>query len=199
MQWLRCEARRHLVNYFTPPTTTYIPLQTPSTTTCGNTEFSRLPTPALRRGSGSLQIAEDSIFYPDQNFFIWKMSFLSLFSAAYAYLNGHYDLALVPGGIFITSINYWRNPLYSSWRRTLDINYVRIGLTYQLIRAYNSQYYKLYYPVIFTSLIFYPISFYYYDKKLYWRSAYAHSMLHILANVSNIILYSGKVNWSAHA
>jgi hypothetical protein len=111
----------------------------------------------------------------------------------YAVYNGYYDLAFVPGGVFLTSINYWWKPDYS-WRRYLDMAYVKLAITYQLARAYNSENRDLYYSITGLSIFFYVLGVYYYKKKLYWNSTYAHSMLHITANIGNIILYSGKVN-----
>lgn len=128
----------------------------------------------------------------EQSYFIWKASFLSLFSAIYALHNGYYDLALVPGGIFLTSINYWRKPDYS-WRRHLDMGYVKCALTYQMIRAYNAEYAKLYYATLFAGVCFYPLGIHFYRRKLFWHSTYAHSMIHVVANVSNVILYSGYI------
>lgn len=53
------------------------------------------------------------ILYPNQSYFIWKVSWLSLISSIYAISQGYNDLAIVPGGVFLTSINYWRDPDYS--------------------------------------------------------------------------------------
>ena len=33
--------------------------------------------------------------------------------------------------------------------------------------------------------------YYLYKKKYYWSSTYVHCMLHIMANISNMVLYSG--------
>jgi hypothetical protein len=132
------------------------------------------------------------ILYPEQYNFIWKTSFLSLFSFTYAIYKGHTDLALVAGGVFLTSINYWRKPTYS-WRRKIDMVYVKTALLYQLIRAYKAEYRNQYYITIFIAICFYPISYHYYYKKQYWKSTYAHSMLHLIANISNIVLYSGMI------
>ncbi len=62
-----------------------------------------------------------------------------------------------------------------------------------IIRAYNSQYYIFYYITVFISLCFYPLGIYLYNNKLYWESTYAHSMVYIIANISNFILYTGYV------
>lgn len=132
------------------------------------------------------------ILYPEQCSFLWRTSFFSLASSLYAVYKGQYSLALAPGGVFLTSINYWRKPDYS-WRRDLDMYYVKLAVSYQMMRAYNAQYNRLYYATLFTGVCFYPISIYFYKKKQYWHSTYAHSMIHIVANISNIILYSGYI------
>ena len=132
------------------------------------------------------------ILYPEQCSFLYKASFLSLFTSLYAIYNKHYDIALVPFSIFCTSINYWRKPDYS-YRRYIDIICVKAGLSYQIIRSYNAQYSNLYYMTLFIAIYFYVLGVHYYNKKLYWYSTYSHSMLHIIANISNIILYSGHI------
>jgi hypothetical protein len=132
------------------------------------------------------------IFTQEQYIFFWKISFLSLISCIYAICKNHYDLALVPGGVFLTSINYWRYSDYS-WRRYVDMIYVKLALIYQIYRAYNAEYCKLYYLILFITMLFYPLGIYFYKRKLYWYSVYAHSMIHILGNISNIILYSGEI------
>ena len=124
--------------------------------------------------------------------FLCKIAFLSLFSAFYAIYKGYYELALIPFGVFLTSIIYWYKPT-NCWRQTLDITYVKFALFYNIIRAYNSEYYIFYYITVFISLCFYPLGIYLYNKQLYWESTYAHSMVHIIANISNIILYTGTV------
>ena len=65
---------------------------------------------------------------------LWKTSWLSLLSCVHAVLARKYDLALTTGTVFLTSINYWRNPDYS-WRLGLDLNTVRIAVSYHAIKA----------------------------------------------------------------
>jgi hypothetical protein len=62
-----------------------------------------------------------------------------------------------------------------------------------MLRAYNSEFYIIYYITLAISLCFYPLGIYLYNKKLYWESTYAHSMVHIISNISNLILYSGTI------
>ena len=141
----------------------------------------------------SENLTEDGcILYPDQCSFICKISILSLIASIYAVYKEKYDLALVVFGVFLTSLIYWHKPT-NCWRKTLDIIYVKFALFYHMIIAYNSEYYTLYYITIFISLCFYPLGIYLYNNKMYWESTYAHSMVHIIANISNIILYTGYV------
>jgi hypothetical protein len=129
---------------------------------------------------------------PSQYGIIYKVSFLSIGSAIYAIYNGYYMISLCPGGIFLTSINYWRKPDYS-WRRYVDMTYVYLALVYQLYKAYRSQHMMQYYGIMVISISMYPIAIYYHKKQLYWHSAYAHCALHIIANIANIVLYSGRI------
>lgn len=128
----------------------------------------------------------------DQSNLLWKTSFLALTSFSTAIYNKKYYCSLIPLTVFFTSINYWRKPDYS-WRRTLDMVCVKSGVIINIIIAYNSQYCKIYYPVLFTATSFYPIGIILYKRKNYWGSVYAHATLHVLGNVSNIILYSGYI------
>jgi hypothetical protein len=135
----------------------------------------------------------ECILYPEQYNIIFTISFLSLGSSIYAVYNGYYDLSICPGGIFLTSINYWRKPDYS-WRRYLDMNYVMLALLYQLYKAYRSQYMIQYYSLTVVAVSMYPLGVYYYKQKQYWHSTYAHCILHIIANLANMILYSGRIS-----
>jgi hypothetical protein len=134
----------------------------------------------------------ECILYPEQYILIYNLSFLTLGSSFYAVYNGYYYLAICPGGIFLTSVNYWRKPNYS-WRRYLDMSYVHLALMYQLYKAYRSQYMLQYYTITLIGVGFYILGIYYYKKKLYWHSTYAHCALHIISNIANFVLYSGKI------
>ena len=133
---------------------------------------------------------------------IYRISFLSFLSSIYAIYCDCYDLAVVPGGVFLTSVNYWRRPTYG-WRRNLDMGYVTCAVMYQNYRAYhayNAYYYTmkmghyfvlLYYGLVVFGIGCYPVSVYLYKKKDLWRSTYVHCLLHVVANVANVLLYSG--------
>jgi len=130
---------------------------------------------------------------PCQYNIIWNMSWLSLCSSIYAIYKGHANFALIPGGVFITSTNYWRYPVIDSWRRYIDLSYVNMALLYQLYHSYNAQYANEYYFFTGLGCLCYPIGMYYYNKKKYWKHIIFHSGLHIFANIANFILYTGYI------
>jgi hypothetical protein len=134
----------------------------------------------------------ECILYPPQYNLIYNVSFLTAGSCIYALYNGHYYMSICPGTVFITSINYWSYPDYS-WRRYLDMVCVKLALSYQIYKAYRSPYMLHYYILVFMAACMYPLGIYYFRKKQYWHSTYAHCLLHIIANIANVILYSGKI------
>ena len=137
-----------------------------------------------------MTLLQGCLLYPAQYNLIWRVSFVSAFSSAYAVYRGHCNLAIVPGSVLLTSLNYWRQPTYG-WRRNLDIACVWTALIYQSVCAYRMSTAVPYYRVMGIASLLYPTSIYLYKKKCYWGSTYAHSMLHIIANIGNVVLYSG--------
>jgi hypothetical protein len=134
----------------------------------------------------------ETILEKEQYIVLYRVSYLSLFSALYAFYRTHYHLVIVPGSVFLSSIHYWKKPDYS-YRRYLDMAVVKSAVIYQHYMAYNAQYANTYYAILYIAMLSYPIAIYYYNKKDYWASTYAHMILHIIANIGNIVLYSGYV------
>jgi hypothetical protein len=133
----------------------------------------------------------ECILYPEQYNLLFNLSFLALASSIYAVYHGNYDFATCSGGVFLTSINYWRRPT-NSWRRYLDMSCVHLALAYQFYKAYRCQCMVQYYTIMFFALNCYPLGIYYYQKKLYWHSTYAHGGLHVIATIANLLLYAEK-------
>ena len=129
---------------------------------------------------------------PRQYNTIFKISFLSFGSSVYAMYHRHYTLAFCPAGVLFTSMNYWRKP--EPWARKVDMTYVFFSLTYQLYKAYHAQYRIPYYMITLFAGSMYPLALYYSRKKQYWHSTYAHCGIHVLANVANLVLYSGYIS-----
>jgi len=136
---------------------------------------------------------------PSQHFVIWRLAWTSLPSFVYGLYRGHTDLSIVPLGIFITSMIYWSHPVRNSWRRYTDMSVVFTGLIYQGIRARNAENCTYYYVVVSVAVICYPLSNYVATKYpnlcigTIWVSTLLHGLIHVLGNISNVILYSGKI------
>ena len=127
----------------------------------------------------------------DQAKFLFYISFLCIPSFAYALYRRHYDMAIVPFGVWLTSMNYWRCPKFS-WRRNLDIAYVFLSMFYQIFRAYSAENGKLFYLLLIFGSINYPISWRL-QSRCSWLSLLFHLFIHLVGNISNIILYSGYI------
>lgn len=120
--------------------------------------------------------------------FLLCTSCLSLISGLYALYKQQYNFAIFPLGVFITSINYWIHPI-DNWRRYIDMLYVSFAIITQSFVAYGHPNFKLYLITIIIGALFYPISIYF--KNIYLPlSTLCHSMIHIVANIANFILYS---------
>jgi hypothetical protein len=129
------------------------------------------------------------IVTPEYSKYLYRTSYFSLVSCVYSiYNNPSSNIFLIPGGIFITSINYWRYPT-NSYRRWIDITSVILGGSYQIYYASKFPEKNIYYSILLFGLIFYPIARYY-DKKNIWLSTLSHMTLHLILNISNMYLYS---------
>jgi len=132
------------------------------------------------------------ILQPQHSILLYRSSYLSLLSTIYCYYRGHYTLVMVPGTVFVTSINYWRYPT-NSWRRFIDIGCV-IGMgLYQLNMAWTAEYRTLYYMLVLSALSCYPVGYTYYNMGMQLESVYLQVLLHILMNIANITLYHGHI------
>ena len=69
---------------------------------------------------------------------------------------------------------------------------VKSCFVYQGIMAYNADFAAEYYAIILVAISFYPIGILYDKKGDTQSSIYAHVMLHVLANLANIVLYSSS-------
>lgn len=126
--------------------------------------------------------------------FIWYCAWLSIPSAIYAYTHpATTHFAPIPAAVFATSLLYWRDPIRDSWRHKLDMAVVSASLSHHM-------YYAIYHPtphtptylaLIGVSVMSYTISQYYLYREQYWPSTYTHALIHLFANIANIVLYYG--------
>ena len=123
--------------------------------------------------------------------FLWNSSWLFLVSTSYAFTKGKNEFIILPFAVWATSINYWWKPDFS-WRRYVDMACVHFVICYQSIRGYGSEFQTPFYTISAIGMIFYAFAMYYKEKSD-WTSTLFHSIAHIMANVSVMVLYSGKV------
>ena len=139
------------------------------------------------------EIDKDLVYLPECSRILWTSSWLFLGSSVYTVYNQQYDLVIVPGGLFLTSINYWKEPRFNSWQRTVDVYYIYISFLYQFIRCYNAQYIFHFLLGLTFCCFLYKISSLTYNRNMIMLSAFLHSTLHIIANLSLVGLNSGYV------
>jgi len=129
----------------------------------------------------------------EQSKFIYYISYCAVPSFLYGLYTKQYFYALTPGIGFITSINYWRHPIYS-WRRNVDICFVCSSYIYNMFNANKTYYAMWYYTFACIAGSFYLLSWFYYNKKQYWLSTYSHGMVHVFGNIALcIFLYGAKI------
>ena len=121
--------------------------------------------------------------------YLFLTSQLSIVSAVYGY-NNSIQLWIIPAGVYLNSMNYWRNP-QPGWRRNFDIGYAIHGLIYQHMVAYYLPIFPTwYYLFSFLSVIAYPASYWFLWRKQYVMCTFVHSLIHLFGNLANIALYS---------
>ena len=115
-----------------------------------------------------------------------------LISVAYGLMNNTF-LWIIPAGVYLNSINYWRNPV-CGMRRNVDIGYGLFGLFSQTMYSHNSIYVNWYLGFTCFACAMYPLSYHFYWRKQFVMSSFIHSLVHIFSNIGNICLYAGLAN-----
>jgi hypothetical protein len=133
-------------------------------------------------------------YAPKQTSILLKTTGATITSIVYAMKQRQYDFALCNAVVLFTSVNYWRDPKCTCMRRYIDIAVVLSSLFYHMCSAFQSQRALQYYTITALGVCFYHLGCVHYNDKDYWRSAYSHSVLHILANLAQLALYSGSRN-----
>uniref|UniRef100_A0A6C0I7B0 Uncharacterized protein n=1 Tax=viral metagenome TaxID=1070528 RepID=A0A6C0I7B0_9ZZZZ len=140
------------------------------------------------------QKEEVCIYEPCQYNYLWYTSWLFLTSTFYSIYQAKYAFAIWPGGIFITSLNYWKKPRYNTWERTLDVGYVYSSIAYNFFRGVGCQNSYKFYLYFWIAFVCYLLSNYNHRQKRLYISALLHSMVHLFGNISTIYLYSGEIH-----
>lgn len=124
--------------------------------------------------------------------YLLATSHSSLVCAIYGIMYHNSALWVIPAGVYVNSINYWRHPV-KGIRRNLDICSTVIGLVINIFEARFSTNATPYYAITFVACLMYPLSYYFYWRKQYIIATFIHSMLHIFGNIGNLYLYSGEM------
>ena len=117
---------------------------------------------------------------PQQYNILWGTSWIALYPTIQAIKKKKYDLALGSGMVFLTSINFWKDPS-NDRNRWIDEFTVRSVLSYQLYRAIVAKN-KQYWFFAITSISSFLVGCYFYERKQFWVYTYCHMGLHIMAN-----------------
>ena len=145
------------------------------------------------KGKGECE-DKDLVYIPEHSRILWSTSWLFLGTSVYTLYNKHYDLVIVPGGLFLTSINYWWDPHFNSWQRTVDVKYIYFSFAYQIMRCYNAQYILYFLLGLAFCCFLYKLSGIAFNYKMFLLSALLHSSLHICANLSIAGINSGYID-----
>lgn len=131
---------------------------------------------------------EELVLTPDLARVLWWTYWLTFGSGMYALWRGAYWLAALTLAIFLTSINYWRWPDMGP-RRYIDMSVVGVGLVGHLVAAVTVGSWG-YCVVTGLGVVCYSLGRKAHETDPHASTAW-HAGLHLLANVGNVILYSG--------
>lgn len=91
--------------------------------------------------------------------------------------------------LYITSLNYWRNPRMNSYRRTIDMIVAKSLISYHFyLSLYTSNKLTTTFPISIGSGM-YLFSLYLYKKKYFKTAAFCHCLLHILVSIGTTLTY----------
>ena len=125
----------------------------------------------------------------NQALFLYRITHISFITAAIGLINNYTWLA---SGTAIGSCiahSYWYNPRYN-WIRRLDIATVQVLIWTHLWTAIDNPRFTPYISIQIIGAIFYILGLYLHKHKEVWGSTISHSLVHICANLSLIILYT---------
>eukprot|EP00466_Bigelowiella_natans_P017832 jgi/Bigna1/74632/fgenesh1_pg.30_\ len=120
------------------------------------------------------------------------VSWLVPFSSLYGFSRGYFDLGLASACVFVTSVNYWREPKYG-WRRSVDIVTVHLVAIYQWMRSLDSPNVMLFNALFLAGVLMFVAGCAVYHPKRVWASTLLHMGCHLLGNASNLVLYASDV------
>jgi hypothetical protein len=133
----------------------------------------------------------ESGLQPYHYYYLTVTSNFTLLSIYYSYMYEYYISTVLSTCVLLTSLNYWRYPLHG-FRRNLDCIVVRISIGTQSILMVHKENFIIYFVINVVAYLCYRYGQHLRTKKMLNQSVFCHSMLHLLANVANVILYTGN-------
>jgi hypothetical protein len=117
---------------------------------------------------------------------LWSTSWITLYPTLMALHRKQYDMALGTGMVFLTSLNYWKDPT-NQMNRLIDVTTVRCVLLYQLYSSIVKKK-RLFWIFASTGVTSYLVGCHFYRQDKLWLYTYCHFGLHILGNCGNFTL-----------
>jgi hypothetical protein len=123
---------------------------------------------------------------------IYYTSFNLIIISMIGLYNNYYLNTISVFSVFLTSINYWRNPI-KGFRRNIDIMVVCLSITYNSYYVYDCAYGHYYISMIILGIIIYIFSGLLHTKKYFGLSTLLHCNVHLLSNIANYLLFTNKI------
>ena len=108
------------------------------------------------------------------------------------YAGFYYEMnegALMGVALYATSLNYWRHPVMSSRRRTIDTVVAKSSIAYHIYLSFYTTNRWLTTLPFLTGCGLYFASFYLYEKKYVKSAAVCHCLLHALVSIGASLTY----------
>ena len=128
----------------------------------------------------------------NQSNLLYCISFVGFVTGTIGCFNGKHGLGTIVYIAASLGVNYWRKPVYG-WRRTLDMTWLQIGILIHCYYAWFTRIRYIYYFIQVNGVLYYGLSWYFYNKNAMWRSTLCHSVVHLCANTSLLLLYSNAI------
>ena len=125
--------------------------------------------------------------------YILSLSALSFLSGAYGVCQGHHVYGTIPLSVGLTTLLFWSHPV-AGWRRWLDIAVSMTGAAFLLVAAADAENRTPYYALKLAAMACYPVGHYWHNRGFVWRGTLWHGGIHILGNLANAVLYSGRIH-----
>jgi len=135
----------------------------------------------------------ENCVYPDKKLCkqLFYSSLITSIPGIYALKKGYYFEGYMSFFIVFTSLNFWKNPRFFSWERSLDKIVVILALIYLFFFFTQSKFVKHFHKFLIFGIICYFLSNYYLKKKEWTISANLHMLMHISINIGIFLLYAG--------